>query len=89
MTSPFHARESAGKLQLVFGSHLVLLCRERERESESTRENVTLTLLAEISGTLSCLPTATVTISAAHGHRLIVDLNLELDQMTLGARITN
>lgn len=60
-------------------------CVKREREYW----NGTLTLLAEISGALSCLTTAGVTISTAHSHRLIVDLNLELDQMTLGARITN
>lgn len=51
--------------------------------------NVTLTLLAEISGALSCLTMAAVTISTAQSHRLIVDLNLEPDQMTLGATNTN
>lgn len=62
-------------------------CAKREREREYW--NVTLTLLAEICGALSCLTTAGVAISTAHSHRLIVDLNLELDRMTLAARITN
>lgn len=60
-------------------------CVKRERDNW----NVTLTFLAKISGALSCLTTAGVTISTAHSHRLIVDLNLEPDQMTLGAMNTN
>lgn len=62
-------------------------CVKRERGREC--RNVTLTLLAEISGALSCLTMSGVTISTAHSHRLIVDLNLEPDQMTLEARNIN
>lgn len=60
-------------------------CVKREREYW----NVTLTLLAEISGALSCLATTGVTIFTAYSHRVIVHLNPQPDQMTLGARNTN
>lgn len=51
--------------------------------------NATLTLLPVISRALSCFVTARYATSIAQCRRLIVDLDLEPDQMTLGARNTN
>lgn len=48
-----------------------------------------LDLAPEISGALSCLVTTVVTIFTAGSQRVIVDLNPQSDQMTLGARNTN
>lgn len=56
---------------------------------EAKCSNVTLTLLAVISGVLSCLATGRAAISMAQSHRLIVDLNLEPDPLTPGGRNTN
>lgn len=54
-------------------------CVKREGECWS----VTLTLLAEIAGALSCLTMTGVAIFTACSHGVIVDWNLQADRMTL------
>lgn len=56
---------------------------------EAKYSNVTVTLLAVISGVLSCLATGRAAMSTTQSHRLIVDLNLEPDPLTPGGRNTN
>lgn len=54
-------------------------CVKRDRDYGS----IFLTLLAEISGVLSCLTMTGAAIFTAYSHRLIVDLDLQPDQMAL------